>query len=329
MNVMYKNIYIPVDNSEYSNYSIDLGVSIAEKMDAQVTGSHVYSATLHDKRFKDMEEGLPEPYLEEKRLKRSRKVHGSLIGDGLRLISDAYLDVFDKKCLQQGVSCSRKLLEGKNWYEIVKDIRSSQYDLVAIGVRGLGTVNGNSFIGSVCERVIRNVSTDVLVVKDNKIPTDRIVVAVDGSRQSVAALEKAIEIGRLFNAEVEAVSVFDPHFHTVAFKSLVGVLSREAGEKFRFKDQAQLHDEVIDKGLKKVYQSYLAEAAAIAEKKNTHIATTILAGKPYFEICKYLEESPASLLVLSRFGAHQAEEPEMGSTTENLLRHAQCNILLT
>lgn len=326
---MYKNIYIPVDNSKYSNYCIDVGVSIAEKMGAQVMGSHVYSASLHDKRFKDMEDGLPEPYLEEKRLERSRKVHDSLIGDGLRLISNAYLDVFDKKCDEKGVECSRKLLEGKNWYEIVKDVRSSQYDLIAIGVRGLGTVNGNSFIGSVCERVIRNVRNDVLVVKNNTPPSSRIVVAVDGSRQSVTALEKAIELARLFDAGLEAVSVFDPHFHTVAFKSLVGVLSREAGEKFRFKEQAQLHDEVIDKGLKKVYESYLNEAAAIGEKKGMHIETTILAGKPYHEICKYLDERPASLLVLSRFGAHQADEPEMGSTAENLLRFAPCNMLLT
>jgi nucleotide-binding universal stress UspA family protein len=326
---MYKNIYIPVDNSEYSNFGITIGVSMAEKMGAQITGSHVYSARLHDKRFKDMEGGLPKPYLEKKRLEHSRKAHNSLIGDGLRLISDAYLDVFEKKCDEMNLSCNRKLLEGKNWYEIVKDIRSSQYDLVVIGVRGLGTVNGNSFIGSVCERVLRNVTSDVLVIKENKKISGRIIAAVDGSRESFRALEKAIELGKLFDAEVEAVSVFDPHFHTVAFKSLVGVLSREAGEKFRFKDQAQLHDEVIDKGLKKVYESYLDEAAEIGIKNGTHVKTRILAGKPYHEISKYLEEKPASLLVLSRFGSHQTEEEEMGSTAENLLRYAQCNILLT
>jgi nucleotide-binding universal stress UspA family protein len=326
---MYENIYIPVDNSDYSNYAINIGVSIADKMGAQATGSHVYSARLHDKRFKDMEEGLPEPYQAQKKLERSRKVHESLIGDGLRLISNAYLDVFDKKCEEKGVTSTRKLLEGKNWFEIVKDIRESHYSLVVLGVRGLGTVNGNSFVGSVCERVIRNVDTDVLVVKDDKILTDRIVVAVDGSRQSVAALEKAIELGKLFGTEVEAVSVFDPHYHAVAFKSLVGVLSKEAGEKFKFKEQSQLHDEVIDKGLKKVYESYLDEAAQIGVNKGMHVKTRILAGKPYHEICKYLEEKPASLLVLSRFGAHQAEETEMGSTSENLLRYAQCNMLLT
>ncbi len=88
---MYENIYIPVDNSDYSNYAINIGVSIADKMGAQATGSHVYSAKLHDKRFKDMEEGLPEPYMEQQRLERSRKVHDSLIGDGLRLISTCFM----------------------------------------------------------------------------------------------------------------------------------------------------------------------------------------------------------------------------------------------
>lgn len=326
---MYKSIYIPVDNSEYSNLAISLGVSLAEKTGAHVTGSHVYSAALHDRRFRDMEEGLPEPYLEEKRLQRSRKVHDSLIGDGLRLISNAYLDVFERQCREKGLAPVRKLLEGKNWFEIVKDIRNCDYDLVVIGARGLGTVNGNSFLGSVCERVLRNVTPDILVVKENKSLSGRIVAAVDGSRESYRALEKAIELGKLFDVDVEAVSVFDPHFHTVAFRSLVGVLSREAGEKFKFKEQARLHDEVIDKGLKKVYESYLHEAASIAEEQGEQIATTILAGKPYYAICRHLEEYPASLLVFSRFGAHQAEEPELGSTAENLLRYGQCNMLLT
>jgi hypothetical protein len=40
---MFKNILVPIDNSKYSNYSIDMGVTIAEKMVSHVTGSHVYT----------------------------------------------------------------------------------------------------------------------------------------------------------------------------------------------------------------------------------------------------------------------------------------------
>jgi nucleotide-binding universal stress UspA family protein len=324
---MYKKICVPVDNSSYSNYSIDLGVLITEKIGSHITGSHVYSATLHDRRFKDMEAGLPDSYKAEERLSRSRRVHNTLIEDGLRLISNAYLDVFENKCAAKGLSCSRKLIEGKNWLELVKDIRNSRYDMVVMGIRGLGAVNGTG-MGSVCERVIRNIGSDILIVKNDRVFDGRIVVAVDGSNRSLLALNKALELSALFNVSVEAVSVYDPYFHTVAFKSLVGVLSREAGEKFKFKEQEKLHDEVIDKGLKKVYQKYLDKAAEISEKKGVQIKTTLLAGKPYHEIANYLESDPPSLLVISRYGAHQAEESQMGNTAENLLRYALCNVLL-
>lgn len=326
--MFYKKIFVPVDNSEYSNYSIDIGASIAEKSGAQLIGCHVYSASLHDRRFKDMEPGLPEHYQQEERLKRSRMIHNSLIGEGLRLISDAYLDVFEKKCVEVGIPFTRNLMEGKNWFEMVKDVRDNHYDLIIMGIRGLGAINSN-YVGSVCERVVRRVNTDVLVVKNTGSIGERVVIGIDGSTHSYLALGKALALGKLFDLEIEAVSVYDPHFHRRAFKGLVGVLSEEAGKKFRFKEQERLHDEVIDKGLEKVYEGYLDKASAIGIKEGFEIKTTLLTGKPYHEIYSYLKVNPPSLLVVSRFGAHQAEEPEIGNTAENLLHLSPCNILIT
>lgn len=325
---MYKNIFIPIDNSRYSNLCIDIGISIAEKLSSQLIGSHVYSASLHDKRFKDMESDLPEHYLQEERLKKSRMVHNSLIEDGLRLISNAYMDVFEKKCLENGISCKRRLMEGKNWIELVKDIRNNRYDLVIIGISGLGAVNGNH-IGSVCERVVRRANTDILVVKNSNLISKKIVVAIDGSNHSFLAFEKALSLGKLFNLEIEAVSVYDSDFHRRAFKGLVGVLSEEAGKKFKFKEQEKLHDTIIDSGLGKIYQEHLDKAAEMGNKKGFKVKTTLLAGKPYYEIYKYLKTTSPSLLVISRYGAHQVEEPEIGNTTENLLRLSPCNVLMT
>lgn len=325
---MYKNILIPVDNSRCSNQAIDLGISLAKLSGASLTGSHVYSARLHDKRFKDMEEGLPEPYLKPDRLEHSRVVHDSLIGEGLKLISGAYLDVFEKKCSENGLTPHRKLQEGKNWFEIVKDSRASAYDLIIMGAQGLGAVDDFT-LGSVTERVIRSIETDLLVIKDSRPVKGLITVAVDGSNYSRSALKRSLELAKLYDTELEAVSVFDPNYHTVAFQSLVGVLSEEQGEKFKFEEQEKLHDEVIDKGLQKVYQGYLQEAEAIAAKSDIKIKTTLLAGKPWDEICKHVSLSAPSLLILSRFGAHQAEELILGSNAEHILYKADCNILLT
>ncbi len=147
---MYKKILIPIDNSQYSRYCTDMGVSLAAKFGSELTGCHVYSAQLHDKRFRDMEAGLPGHYQEEERLRKSRKVHDSLIGDGLRMISDAYLDSFKNVCRKAAIPFESKMMEGKNWLELVKETRSSGYDLVILGILGLGAMDGN-LIGSVCE----------------------------------------------------------------------------------------------------------------------------------------------------------------------------------
>lgn len=325
---MYKKILVPIDNSKYSRYSTALGIALAGQFSSELTGSHVYSAQLHDKRFRDMEVGLPEHYKEEEKLKQSRKVHDSLIGDGLRMISDAYLESFKKECLASSIPFHAKMMEGKNWSELVKDVRSSGYDLVIMGIRGLGEVNGN-LIGGVCERVVRNIAADVLVVKNGVSFGEKAVVALDGSEHSFSAFKKALALCKRFHFKLEAVSVYDPFFHKRAFQALVGVLSGEAEKMFKFKDQEKLHDEIIDDGLGKIYKDHLEQAVRMGLAEGIEVKSTLLAGKAYHEICQYLEKDPPSVLVMGRFGAHETDEQDIGNTTENLLRHAPCNVLIT
>lgn len=330
---MYKSIYIPIDNSKYSNYAIDIGVSIAKKFDAKVVGGHVYAASLHDRRLKDMESGLPAQYQNEKVLQGLRTSHNSLIGRGLKTISISYLEVLKKKCIEANVSFDCKVLEGKNYLELVKDIRDSNYDLVVIGILGLGAVNGN-LIGSVCERVVRRVETDVLVIKNDRPIESKIMVAVDGSTPSNAAALTAGTLAKIFGTAIEAVSVFDPDFHRVAFENIVNVLTQEAGQIFKFKEQEKLHGEVIDKGLAKVYQTYLDDSRQIVEKNiGLKINTTLMEGKPYNEILKHIKEESPSLLVIGRTGIHNVDPVlntglDIGSATENLLRLVPCHILI-
>lgn len=274
-----------------------------------------------------MEKGLPPQYQDETELQRQRTLHTSLINLGLKLISESYLDVFKTKCREASVPYEGLLLEGKNYYEIIQEVERNHYDLVIIGALGLAAVNEN-VIGSVCERVVRRINTDVLIVK-NKDLEGKVVVAVDGSPQSLAGVYSAINFTRSFCKKVTAVSVFDPHYHRVAFESIAKVLSKEAGQIFRFKEQETLHEEIIDKGLAKIYQNHLDHARGIAKDAGEEMDTVLMDGKPYDQILKYIYQEKPSLLIVGRTGIHNTNNLDLGSTTENLLRLAPCNILLT
>jgi nucleotide-binding universal stress UspA family protein len=127
---------------------------------------------------------------------------------------------------------------------------------------------------------------------------------------------------------VEAIAAFDPHYHYVAFKSIAGVLSEEAGKIFKFKEQEKLHEEIIDKGLAKIYQDHLDRAAEMAKGEGVTIKTTLLTGKPYDQILKYVEKEKPALLVMGRAGVHAAAGLDIGSNTENCVRSASCNVLI-
>src|SRR2546427_3145794 len=105
---MYRNIYVAVDNSDYSNRAIDLAVELGRAFGSRLTGCHVYAARLHDYRFKQMEYTLPDEYKDETELERQRKIHDSLIASGRQLISDSYLDVMDRKADEAGLAFDRK-----------------------------------------------------------------------------------------------------------------------------------------------------------------------------------------------------------------------------
>src|SRR2546429_3772359 len=163
---MYKTIYVPVDNSDYSNLALDVGVSLAKTFGAKLVGSHVYAAKMHDKRFKQMEAGLPEEYHDENELERQRQIHDSLITRGLQIITDSYLDIVDKKTAEANIPVERRSLEGRNFKVLVEDINTNAYDLVIMGALGVGAVK-DSVIGGVTERVVRRVrASDIFVIKN-------------------------------------------------------------------------------------------------------------------------------------------------------------------
>jgi nucleotide-binding universal stress UspA family protein/rubrerythrin len=327
---MYKEIYVPVDNSDYSNQACVIGVDVARQFGGRVAGCHAYAAKMHDVRFRQMESGLPEEFRDEDEMKRQRKIHDQLITKGLEIITDSYIDVLEPLCEKYDVELVRRSLEGKNFKVIVEDVNENDFDLVVMGAMGMAAVK-DTVLGTVTERVVRRLQkADTLIVKDlDRSPFEHIVVAVDGSAKSLGGLKRAIELAGEFGGTVEAISVFDPYFHYAMFHSIAGVLSTKAQKVFRFKEQEKLHEEIIDSGLAKIYTAHLEIARKIAEDEGVDLKTTLLAGKPFEQTLKYVNEVNPTMVVMGRIGYHSDDEMDIGGNTENMMRYLPTNVLIT
>ena len=379
---MYREIFVPVDNSPHSDWAVDRAIELCRKTGGRITGNHVYAARLHDVRFRQLETGLPAQFQTPDEIKKQRKIHDKLIEKGLQLIADSFLDQFGKRCEAAGVPLTRQLLEGINYEEIVNEVNRGagrlpgligfdpnraagydggervrgdvrvgengrlvaeeedaaarlvgssgrQYDVLAIGAHGLGR-QPYSQLGGVVARVLRGVEKDVLIVRDDRpFAGGRFLVCVDGSSYGYRAMRVALELAQAFGGSLFACSAFDVEYHHVVFHNIKDVLSYQASKVFKFEEQEELHNNIIDKGLLKLCQANLKRAEVIArEFPDVPLKTQILIGKPFQVIMQWAEEIQPSLLVLARHGAHRIEGTHLGSQAENLLRLAPCNVLL-
>ena len=380
--LMYREIFVPVDNSETSHWAVERSIEICGRSEGRVTGNHVYAARLHDVRFRQLETGLPARFQTDAEIKRQRKIHDKLIEKGLQLISDSFLDQTEKRCAEAGVPLTRQLLEGINYEEIIReanggagrlpsligfdpniaskydggangrsDVRLGEdgriiaedeeldeklagesgrkYDLLAIGAHGIGR-QPYSQMGGVVSRVIRKVEKDTLLIRsDRALAEGRWVICVDGSSYAYKAMRVALEMAREFGSKLYVCSAFDVEYHHVVFGNIKDVLSAQAAKVFKFEEQEELHNNIIDKGLLKLCQANLKRAEIMAEEfPDVEIETQILIGKPFQCILQWIEEVDPSLLILARHGGHRIEDTDMGSQAENLCRLSPTNVLL-
>src|SRR2546422_10751034 len=379
---VYREIFVPVDNSQFSDWAVDRAIELCNKTGGRITGNHVYAARLHDVRFRQLETGLPARFQTPEEIKKQRKIHDKLIEKGLQLIADSFLDQVGKRCAAAGVDLTRQLLEGINYEEIVNEVNRGagrlpgligfdpnraagydgggkvrsdvkvgengrlvaeeedaaarlvgssgrEYDLLAIGAHGLGR-QPSSQLGGVVARALRGIEKDVLIVRDERtLAGGRFLVCVDGSSYAYRAMRMALELAQAFGASLYVCSAFDVEYHHVVFHNIKDVLSYQASKVFKFEEQEELHNNIIDKGLLKLCQANLKRATVMAQEfPDVPLTTQILVGKPFQVIMQWAEEIQPSLLAIARHGAHRIEGTQLGSQAENLLRLAPCNVLL-
>lgn len=185
---------------------------------------------------------------------------------------------------------------------------SSHASLVVVGARGHSPLSG-VLLGSVSQHVSQHAACPVVVVRPPSNPLDRVVVGVDGSAGSSAALEFAAEHASRTGAALTVI---------YAWRSL----SRGRGSLMGPPFDSQFDEE------RKEADRILSEAVAGLGERYPDVKLTTEAIPVAPSRCLADASELASLVVVGSRGRGAFAGMLLGSTSQSVLRHARCSVAI-
>jgi nucleotide-binding universal stress UspA family protein len=189
-------------------------------------------------------------------------------------------------------------------------------DLIVMGTHGRSGLR-RMLLGSVAEEVVRWAPCPVLTVRANGPTVDEIasiLVPVDFSESSKAAVRQAVRLARLFGARLDLLHVGEtvpvPAFYDTGF------IVYEYGPQFAEHALEQLHGLVDDE---------LAGDPGAALEVRVHVGV----GQSPSVIVKEAERLGSGLIVMGTRGLSGLKHLLLGSVAERVLRLARCPVLVT
>ncbi len=224
---------------------------------------------------------------------------------------DTYLGTQSERVEAMGFKVETDVRIGKA-AENVLEAASDDVDLIVIATHGRSGI-ARWRLGSVADKVIRNAPCPALVIGPNvevelaPYALARILVPVDGSEMAEGALSLATWIGDSAKAEIDLVRVVS--LTPVAMDQSMGVYP------------VDLVTAMEDAG-----RSYLDRVAKeIGENRNVN--TTLLIGTAGEQLLEYMNEKPASLVILASHGRTGVVRAALGSVADRLL-HGPAPVLV-
>lgn len=213
----------------------------------------------------------------------------------------------------QGLDVVSRVEIGTAYREILRVAEEEEVDLIAIGSHGKGLLD-EVVIGSVSDRVAREASVPVLVVKHKVLQDEegvrlekrsadafqKILYPTDGSPCAQSALDYIKGLSLPFCGQVIMAHVIDPK--SVAADRL---------EKAKAETKARLDT-----------------SARAMEGTCIRVKTEVRVGVPLEQLLALAKEERVSLIVMGSTGKGFFQEMLIGSLSENMIRKAKCPVLI-
>jgi nucleotide-binding universal stress UspA family protein len=205
---------------------------------------------------------------------------------------------------------------GKIGDEINKLAREICADLIVMATRGYTGLK-YAFFGSTAESVVRQAACPVLVLRAEGDAADtrsiefrKILVPVDFSECARVGMEYALKFANEFGPDVTL-------FHAVSLRAYF------LGDEYTARAVPPLiaqHNEYA--------KSEMATWHAAAAEKADSVDSKVAFGSPVDQIAHHVEREKIDLIITSTHGRSGLHRMLIGSTANQILRHADCSVLI-
>jgi universal stress protein E len=230
----------------------------------------------------------------------------------------------------QGIEAESKLVPGKGWQEIIRQVLRNKHDLVVVGTRDHTSLR-RMLLGSTSMKLLRCCPCPVLVTKPSTVAGSafgtelgcstgagtspvNILVATDLKPSSEVVMHLGIDLAQQMNAHLHILHVVEYELDEVAS---VG-LSDAVQEEYRRKTRAQAQ-EILNTQLEKT------DYRTLGSRIEVHLAGSV--GFPESAIQDYIQAHYIHLLVMGTIGRGGIRGITIGNTAERLLPEVHCSVL--
>lgn len=275
---LLKSILLAIDFSKSSENVLKNSVKFAKKFQSKITLIHILPDDLGNENVKLL----------------------------LNKAVIAQLEDLNGRIKNEGVAVGQPILEHGNYCDkIIFASENINANLIIVG-SGHKSKDDAFQLGTTAERIIRKSNKPIFVIKNNQsLDIQNIICPVDFSKESGCALNNAIIIARLFNANLVILSVYS------LFKQPFAKL-----EAAKINEQRKIdHTKEFNKFLKAF------------NLMDVNAKNEIRGGDPALEILRAIKSYKSDLLIMGTTGKSGISKILMGSVTEKVIRQVLCSFI--
>lgn len=207
-----------------------------------------------------------------------------------------------------------RMVEGDPREEIPRVAEEWDADLIVLGARGLGAIKG-WLLGSVSSAVTRHVPCPILVLKGRSPRLRKAILAVDGSPDSLAAVQFFASLPLERTVAIRLLGVVEPPHLPVAASEIFGAPLIASLEELRQARQLRL-------------ESVLIKLEGELKGRVASVGHAAILGHPAEEIVAAAGEADVDLVVVGARGLGPVKRLALGSVSERVLHQAPCSVLV-